>query len=114
MKRHSSAWDFAVRALRQLFSRRRFAGEGFEVIPVGNWKLLYREGDRVLEIFTETLHGSDRWWDIWVGVHLDGPLMWKPPFAGEAISPSRLAAIAANIEQALDALDEPYEIIRNS
>lgn len=111
MKRHSSAWDFVIRAIRQLFARRTFVGEGFAVMLISTWKLLYKEGDRTLEVFTETLHGSHRWWDIWVGVHLDGPMKWNHPYAGEPISSSRRAAIAANIASALEALDEPYEII---
>ena len=111
MKLYTSGWDFFVRATRQLFSRRAFVGEGFAIVPLTTWILLYKEGDRHLEIPTETLHGSTRWWDSWVGIHLDGPLMWKRPYAGEPIDSSRRTSIAANLAAAFEKLDEPYEII---
>ena len=88
---------------RSLFHRRTaesdsggIIGGGAFVVKLGNFKLVYQEGDHALQIPVELLQGKSVDYDI--GVNLIR--QWDEPL--ETLSKDQALAVAANIFAALD------------
>jgi hypothetical protein len=99
-------------SIRKFFKRlisHLYCGDGFEVELMSLWKLVYREGAKQLELYTEPLIVGRSTQN---GVHIPARLQWLPPYEKETITEEKARQIEARIVHAMTQLGEPFQIIR--
>lgn len=111
----TSALGATLDTIRLVFEsrrRKRWLAGGFEIRDISTWDMEYREGDHILKISTGIGNGSSgKWYDTWVTVELDKPLLWEPPHSVETIGSEKKTQIKANIEKYFDRFRIPFEFV---
>ncbi len=74
--------------------------EGFEVLDVERFELIYREGERRMSIYRED--GRDLAGEYIIHLGTGGLKAWLPPFDSEVISDAKRAEIRARVTAAIE------------